>query len=71
MKKGFTIIESMVAISIAVIIIFILGNYIIDSYKTINFVNELNENIEEAKKGINIMNNELRKAASGENGAYA
>lgn len=70
-QKGYTLVEIMIAVSILIVISVILGNYITTSYKTINFVNEYNDAVEEAKKGINVMNQELREADNSESGAYA
>jgi hypothetical protein len=70
-NAGFTLIEIITTFGIMVFVIFVFGSYIINSYDTISFVEELNEAVGSAKDGINVMNQELRECDSAENGAFA
>lgn len=70
-KFGFTLVEVIIAFGIMVLLIAIFSDYIMDSYRTIRFVDEFNEAVENAKSSINIMNQEIREASKGENGSYA
>lgn len=67
---GFTLIEVMVTFSIVLFVVTIFSGYVSNSYKTISFVDELNEAVESAKRGVNIMNQEIREANIAENGSY-
>lgn len=69
-KSGFTIIEIVIAISILGIITLLFNNYISQSYKTIKFIEEFNDAVENAKRGMRIMSQELREINVAETGAF-
>lgn len=71
LKSGFTLVEVIITFSIVIFMAFIFGDYIVNSYKTMNTVDKFNESVESAKKSINIMNREIREANSAKNGSYA
>lgn len=71
LKSGFTLIEVIVTFSIVIFISFIFGDYIVNSYKTMNIVDKFNEAVENAKKSINIMNREIREANIAKDGSPA
>jgi len=70
-QSAFTLIEIIITTTLLVFVTYVAGNFIIQSYQTIKFAEETNAAIENAKAGIKIMNQELREAATAENGSYA
>lgn len=69
-ESGFTLVEIVVTFGIIVFVMVIFNTYITGSYRTISFIDEFNEAVESAKKGINIMNQEIREADNAANGSY-
>ncbi|MFH1187487.1 MAG: prepilin-type N-terminal cleavage/methylation domain-containing protein [bacterium] len=69
-NAGFTLIEVVVAFGITIFVAVVFGNYIINSYKTIDFVNGFNQAVESAKNSVSIMNKEIREADGAKNGLY-
>ncbi len=59
-KNGFTLIEVVITLGITVFATAIFSNYIINSYKTIDFVDGFNQAVEGAKNSVSIINKEIR-----------
>jgi len=70
-QDGVTLVETIVAIGIFVIIVVAWNSIIIQSYRSAEFGQQQQEAIREAQKGIEIMTQELREMSTAENGAYA
>lgn len=74
MKKkihhGFTLFEALVAISIFVVSVTIVAEYIFQGYNSNRFTLELSDAIDHAKKGIDFMAKEIREANFSDNGDY-
>ncbi len=68
--KSFTLVETVVTISIFIILIVGLLGAILLLYQTHGYQWEQSLAIEEAKRGIEVMAKEIREAREGENGAY-
>jgi len=69
-EKGFTIIEVMGAIAVFVLIFGALMASIVAIYRTQGYAVDQAIAINEARRGVDIMTNELRQARYGDNGAY-
>ncbi len=70
-NKGITLIETVVALGIFVIIVIAWNSVIVQSYRSAEFGRQQQDAIREAQKGIEIMTQELREMSTAENGAYA
>ena len=68
--KSFTLIETLVAIAIFAIALGAVFGSILMLYRTHGYIWEQSQAIEEARRGIEIMTKEIRKARSGEDGSY-
>ena len=68
--RGFTLIESLVAIFIFVILLFSLSLFIFNFYRLTSYFWQQSIAVSEAKRGIEKMVKEIREAREGENGAY-
>jgi prepilin-type N-terminal cleavage/methylation domain-containing protein len=68
--KGFTIIETMVAIAVFALTMGVITTFIILSYRNYSFTKDQSMAINEARKGIEIMVKEIRQARQGEDGSY-
>jgi prepilin-type N-terminal cleavage/methylation domain-containing protein len=69
-NSGFTLMETLVAISIFVVASIILWSFITNFYKTQNFSMDQSSAITEAQRGVETMVKELRETLPGDNGAY-
>jgi type II secretory pathway pseudopilin PulG len=69
-KNGFTIIETIVAVFVFTITVAAVGSSIIAIYRTQSYTVEQAVAIDEARRGVDIMANEIRRARYGDNGAY-
>ena len=70
-KNGFSLIEVLISVLIASVLMMVVNRFIIESYRSITFVSEQEEAIEQARDAIDIMITEIRSANSSEQGAYA
>ncbi len=68
--KGFTLIETMVAIFVFALAMGAVAGFIVLSYQTHSYAFEESAAIEEARRGIETMVKEIRAAKTGDNGAY-
>jgi len=69
-KFGFTLIEVLVAIFIFTLIVAALSGLIITAYRSQSYTWQQSTAVEEARRGIETMVQELRQARDGENGTY-
>ena len=70
-KKGFTLIELLVSMSIMIILVVMLGDFIKEGFRGSRYASEQSDAIEQARKAMNIMIKEIRGANSSEEGSYA
>ena len=70
-NNGITLVETVVALGIFVIIVVAWNSIIVQSFRSAEFGRQQQDAIREAQKGIEIMTQELREASTAENGAYA
>lgn len=70
-KKGFTLIETITALSVFVLAFGAICGFIYYIYRVHSFTFEQARAIDEARKGISIMVKEIREARDGEGGIYA
>lgn len=68
--KSFTLIETLVVITIFTIVLGAVFGSILMLYRTHGYTWEQSQAIEEARRGVEIMVKEIRKARSGEGGSY-
>jgi prepilin-type N-terminal cleavage/methylation domain-containing protein len=68
--KGFTLIESLVAISIFVIALAATMGFILGLYKANSYTFQQAQAIEEARNGVQTMVREIREAKAGDDGSY-
>lgn len=68
--KGFTLIETLIAIAIFTIALGAVFGSILMLYRSHGYTWEQSQAIEEARRGIEIMTKEIRGARSGEDGSY-
>src|SRR3989338_9094693 len=68
--RGFTLIETLVAISIFVLALLAIVALTLAAYRAQGFGFQQAQTIEEAKRGLKIMIGEIREAQLGEDGAY-
>jgi len=69
-KKGFSLVEVLVTITIFALILGALMGFIMLGYKTYNFSWQQAMAINEARKGVETMVKEIREAKTGEDGSY-
>jgi len=69
-KKAFTLIETIVTISIFSILMGVVSALILTLYRVHSFEWQQSLAVEEARRGVEIMMKEIREAREGENGAY-
>jgi len=69
-KKGFTLIELMIALSIMVIIFIIGSEFIVKSFKSLTFTSEQDTAIQNARKIMEKVTKEIRECANSERGDY-
>jgi len=70
MKKGFTLIETIVVIFVFGLLMGILSGMIVMLYRTHGYEWQQSMAVSEARRGIEIMTKEIRGAIEGENGSY-
>ena len=70
-KKGFTLIEILIAVSISVVLAIVVNRFIVQGYKSIIFSSEQEEAVGVARDALEIIVTEIRSANSSEQGAYA
>ncbi len=71
LKQGFTLVETVVAISVFTLILGALFGLVTMAYRTYGYTWEQSLAIDEARRGIEIMVKEIREAKSGDNGSFA
>jgi len=70
-SRGFTLIEIMIAITIFVFTAIILNRFLFEGFRSLTFVSEQEEAIEDARDAMGIVITEVREASSSEKGHYA
>jgi len=70
-KKGFTLLEILVTMTIFSLVIFISTNFIMTSFKSTRFVSEQEQAISNARRAMDVTKKEIRGANSSEQGDYA
>lgn len=70
MNKGFTIIETMIAILIFILGLGTLFGMVVNLYRTQNYTLQQSQAIAEAKRGIETMTREIREATTAQDGSY-
>lgn len=70
MKKGFTLIEVIVTISIFTIVLIAISSLVTTMYRTHGYAFQQSIAIEEARRGVDTMQKEIRRARQGEDGSY-
>ena len=68
--RGFTFIETIVAIGVFTFALAALTGFIVMGYRTFGFSWQQSVAIDEARRGIEIMIKEIREAKTGDNGSY-
>jgi len=69
-SNGFTIIETVVTISVVSIIFVLAANFVIDSLQSQRYLSQQNDAIVESRKAVAKMTAELREAVAADTGAY-
>jgi prepilin-type N-terminal cleavage/methylation domain-containing protein len=69
--RGFTLIETLVALAIFTIVLGAIFGSVIMIYRAYGYTWQQSLAIDEARRGVEIMVKEIRQARSGENGAFA
>ena len=67
---GFTLIETMIAVSIMAIVVVIGADYVINGFRATTFASEQETAIEHARRAIETMSKEIRGANSSDEGDY-
>lgn len=70
-SAGFTFIEIMIAITVFVFTTIIVNRFLFEGFRSLTFVSEQGEAIEEARDAMEIIITEAREANSSEKGHYA
>ncbi|MFH1462364.1 MAG: hypothetical protein ABIG08_01525 [bacterium] len=68
--KSFTLIETLIAIAVFVIVLGAVSGFIIMAYRTHSFTWQQSIAIDEARKGVDTMVKEIRGARAGEDGSF-
>ena len=68
--RGFTLIETLVAIAVFTVIMGAVAGSIVILYRTYGFTLQQSQAIEEARRGIEVMVKEIRGATFGDDGAF-
>ena len=68
--KAFTLIEILVVITVLVLVSLMIGFFVYQSYKTLDFIQEQAEVQDQVRNTINIISKETRKAQTAETGSY-
>jgi hypothetical protein len=71
MNEGFTLIETLVAIAIFILIATALFGSVVSLYQTNAFVWQQAQAIDEARRGVKVMIREIREARAGDDGSFA
>jgi prepilin-type N-terminal cleavage/methylation domain-containing protein len=69
-KKGFTLVESLVAVAIFALAMGAVVAFVLISYRTYGYTWQQSVAVNEARRGIEIMVKEIREAKTGDNGSY-
>ncbi len=69
-KKGFTIVETVVAIFVFTLILSAVAALIVMIYRTQAYAMQQTRAVNHARRGVECMTKEIRQAISGDNGAY-
>lgn len=69
-KTGFTLIETIVVIFVFTMILGVVATAIVMLYRTGGYITDQAVAIDEARRGVDIMTEEIRKAGYGEDGSY-
>ena len=69
-RKGFTLIETLVAIAVFALAMGAVSGLIVSLYRTQSFALQQSQAVNEARKGIEQMIKEIREANKGDDGAY-
>jgi len=70
MKKGFTLIETLVAIAVFVLAMGAVTGFIVTAYRTQSYTWQQSQTIGEARRGVETMVKEIREARFGDDGSY-
>jgi len=70
-KRGVTVIELLLAMSVFILIILGFYSYVIRGYRSVTFGTEQIDAIREAEIGIQQLTREIREASTAEDGSYA
>ncbi len=70
MKKGFTLIETLVSISVFTIVMGAVSGLVVMAYRNYDYILKQSIAIDMARRGIKTMVKEIREARSGDNGSY-
>lgn len=68
--RSFTLIETIIALAVFILILASLTGFIIMGYRVFNFSWQQSVAVDEARRGIEIMVKEIREAKTGDNGSY-
>ena len=69
-QHGFTLMETLVAMAIFLIVILLAGDFIITGFRATTFGSEQETAIQNARRGMEIMTKEIRGANNSERGDY-
>jgi prepilin-type N-terminal cleavage/methylation domain-containing protein len=69
-KKGFTLLEIIIATSITSILVILIYNFMSNAFLLQNFISEQSEAISEAQHGVGLFTKEAREAQYSDSGAY-
>jgi type II secretory pathway pseudopilin PulG len=69
-KKGFTLIETIVTISVFFLIFGLITTFIVSNYRTQGYAKEQAQAVDEARRGIEVMVRDIRGAKIGADGSY-
>jgi len=68
--RGFTLIETLVVVIVTILILSFISGFAINSYRTHNYIIKQSKSLEQARKTIEDITKELRKADTGDNGSF-
>jgi type II secretory pathway pseudopilin PulG len=69
-QQGFSLIETMLVLFLSVIIVFMFAEYLSKSFRSIKFVEEFGNAVDNASKGAKMMNKILREATTPSTGVF-